>query len=621
MKKNLGLLFLATLTLSGLAGCSLTGENYFTIDIYSDYIGMEQDLAAHGYYTVDLSNEAAMAAVGLKKVGYCYAVKGKDAKIGGIQLVDSAFDGKTSTRTPAEGHKYVFSGFAGYYGGNKPIDLNAITANCALFATFSDELKDYAITVRDAYANNLHSELVEYGKSALDLTAEGKGELETILRSAPVHDPDADPNDYSTWRDPHYIEYAFEGWRMSVAGEKIGGGWTYDTTDKRSYMDLTADEAVAYQLKEQTRFDARYLETEKSYEVALSYQIRTFNELTGDYVYTTPVSVAPQIIPYGQAIDVDALGMAGYTCVGEGENGSPSRYGDDLNIAPSEYKAKLPAVLLELFPDGYRGTVVNRNKIQFGCALTLVFVENAPVYTLSFHPDCADPSSIVAVDVHEGDQVKAPAVTNVPAAKTFVEWGVKDEFDKLVPADLSAIQASCDLFPILVDTVIADAKMTYTFDKDKKGYLLTGVDSAATEIVAADFNLALFDANYPLVGLSSLAGAADDAKLSVLELPADNDIAWFSHGLFASSRLAEVTKIDLSTSKILALHAYSFRNLARVTEIDLPSSLYEVGTSQFLNCSSLTKVDIGLTKEEVAERNFDPNWYSGVDESVINYKS
>ena len=621
MKKNLGLLLLASITLSGLAGCSLTGENYYTIDVYSDYVGMESDLASHGYYTVDLSNPSAMAAVGLKKVGYCYAVKGKDAKIGGIQLVDPEFDGKTSTRTPAEGHKFVFNSFAGYYGANKPIDLNAISANCAVFATFTDELKDYAVNVRDAYANDLFSGRILYGKSAADLTAEGKGELETALRSNPVHDPDADPDDYSTWRDPHYVDYAFEGWRISVAGEKTTAGWTYDSASNRSHIDATVDEAVAFPLQEQTRFDARYLESDKNYEVFLSYQIRTFNSVTGEYEYTYPVSVASQTIPYGHPVDVDAFGMAGYTCVGEGKNGVPTRYGDDLNIEPGQIKAKLPAMLVELYSGGYRGAIVNRAKIEFGCDLTLIFVENAPVYTLSFHPDCADPSAVSPVEIHEGDQVKAPAVTNVPVGKTFVEWGVKDEFDNLVPADLTAIQASCELFPILVDTVLADAKMTYTFDKDRKGYLLTSVDSLATSVLASDFDLTMFPANYPLVGLASLAGASNDAKLTIFELPADNEITWFSHGLFAASRLSEVTKIDLSASKLLSLHAYAFRNLARVAEINLPGTLYEVGTSLFLNCSSLTVVSIDLTKEEIAQRAFDANWYNGVDESVINYKA
>ncbi len=628
MKKKLVFALLASFAFSGLAGCSSSGENYYTIDVYSDYVGMEEDLAAHGRYTVNLSDSSAMAAVGLKKVGYCYAVKGKDAKLGGMTLLDSNFNGKKSTRTPASGHKYVFDAFAGYYSSGAAIDLASIQSNCAVFATFTDELIDYSITVRDAYKNTILTASLNYGQTASEYEGEDGGKpLADLLSTPPSHDTSADPDDYSTWRDAHYIDYTFLYWRFSVEGEKTATGWTYDSSEKRSHIDLTPTEASAYAFAENTRIDPVYDETNKSYEVKLSYQVRTFNESLQAYEYATPVEVAPQTIAYGGSVNEPVLGLTGYACVGEGKDGIPTRYGDDMDIAEGEILKKLPNPLCELYDGGYRGTVVNRGRIVFGCSLTLIFVENPKTYDLVFHTDCADASVTTNVEVTEGKSFTTPSATNITAGKTFADWGVKDSSDNLVIADLTTVTSNMELFPILVDSTLVSGNLTYTYDSDLHGYSLTLVDKAATSILASDIDLSIFPKDYPLYGIDSFSAGSGvtGAKLTTIELPAGNQIDYLAHGLFNEIRLSQVTKIDLKESEVLTLHSYEFHNLPRVTEIYLPASLHSVGADLFSNCTQLTKVSIDLTEAEVSERvaakEFSPYWYGDLDPSIIVYKA
>ena len=406
MKKKIALSFIACMVFSGLAGCAMTGENYYTIDVYSDYIGMEEDLAAHGRYTVDVNSSYAATTLGLKKVGYCYAVKGKDAKIGGLSLVDSKFTGKSSTRTPEKGHKYVFDKFKGFYSNGTAIDLGAIQSNCYVFATFTDELEDYVITVRNAFDEAMFSQRMTFRENASE-TAEDpeKGELAALLKQALPHDPIADPDDFSTWRDPHYYRYDFKYWRFSVEGKKESAEypWEYDKDKDRSYISLDSDKALLYRFEEATRVTPFYEKSYQIYDVEIDYQIRTFDEATQTFKYSSPVTAAPQKVTYAHPVDYAALGLDGYTCVGEGLNGGdPTRYGDNMNIPAGQLKKKLPTELVELYAGGYRGTVVDRNDIAFGCKVNLIFTKDVAKYTLRFHNDYNDASAYKELVVEEG---------------------------------------------------------------------------------------------------------------------------------------------------------------------------------------------------------------------------
>ncbi len=629
MRKNIGFALAACLLFSGLAGCSMTGSNYYTIDIYSDYIGMEEDLKANGRYTVDLSSSSAMAAVGLKKVGYCYAVKGKDAKIGGMTLADSSFNGKTSTRKAAEGHKYVFEQFAGYYSDGKAIDLTSIQSNCALFATFSDTLLDYVVTVRDPFDEIWFNQRVTYGETASEMKVLDDGaSLANLLSAGLEHDPLADKDDYSTWRDAHYYNYTFTYWKFTVDGHKTDTTyeWVYDIDKSRSSTMLTKEQAVSYPFKEATNITPFYEKSYKSYDVNIAYQVRSYDEVNDKYVYTSPVSLGKQTIVYGSPIDFAALGLTGYTCVGEGLNGgNPTRYGDDMDIAEGKLRAKLPGPLCELYSGGYRGVVVDRNNIRFGASVNLIYAKDPAKYELTFHNNYDDATATTKLTVEEGQEFSAPAMSGtLPSGKAFADWAVKDADDNLVPIDLSSIEKSCELFPLLVDASLAgdNGNLTFAFSPDLKGYMVSQVHKDATAVAAADFTCASMPSLYPLRGIESFDGPSGETsqKLTSIVLPDDNEIYWLSHGLFTSLRLSEVTKIDISNSQALELASYAFHNLPRVAEINLPGTLYSVGANLFQNCSSLTKVSIGLTASEVAARiaakGFDANWAGGYSGTI-----
>ncbi|MCR5348704.1 MAG: leucine-rich repeat domain-containing protein [Bacilli bacterium] len=620
MGKKLWLFALTGVALCALAGCKGEEGNYYTIDVYSDYEGMEADLETLGTYRKESAT----------KVGVCYALKNKKANVGGIQSYkDSSgkdYSYRNSRRVPLKGHSYKFKELKGFYEASKPIDLNEITANCAIFATFDLTPRTYLVSVKDAYKGDYKDfgEFLAFGTKVQD-----NEKLSEALLDFPVHDPSADPEDPGTWRDPYYADYKPVGWNVYEYDDEgtvvTYPGKEYTDDQGKPVTDFLAYDAVdaikAFAIQGKTTFAPKYDDSaKKKYEVTISYQLRTLTgyELSGKALYAYADLPGAETLPqkktveYGKGLDLSGedFKLASYKVIGNGKDGNPDRY--DLT------DPMLPPVLKEAYKDGtgetkYRGVAIDFDSIRYNCAITLLY-ERDISYTVKFHNDPTNPSDpAVSVKVQALTDATAPDLVSTPAGYVFADEWTKTK-GSTETYSLEKIGEDVDLYPILIPEKIVNASnLEFTADLDHHGYKLTNVENVVANYVLNEEKFAAeFPERFPFNSIETFG----DAKKSITSVTLPADVHYADHGMFAL--LENVVTLNLKKSKLETLPAYSFQNLSALTTISLPSTLQTVGTEQFRNCTSLTTIEIDLTEAEVAERDFADHWASG---KTVTYKA
>lgn len=611
-----------TILFLSLAGCQIqASDNYYVVDIYSDYEGMEADMASLGHY---VSSKA-------KKVGYCYAIKNKAANTDVIHAYkysgDKIYEPKVSQRTAAHGYQYDFKAFAGNYEDGTAINTANISADCALFATFSLNKVEYLVSVEDAFGVTYKG--FNYPVS-YDTKVSAQEDLSGALLDFPAHDVEGG-------RDPYYLDFAPKGWnvyeykgedQMSTAEKAAGKDVVIDEHGLRDEDDKPmtaflpyndADAIKNYQITNKTTFRAAFEEGEKkSFKVTLSYQLRTLEgySATGkpNYSYSDfaeAPAVASQDVVHGQALNELALGVPNYRIVGNGKNG-------ELDYYPST--ADVPEVL--------RGAPVVRKNIKYNCAITLLY-ERAETATLRFHGDLDNPATVPADTEQDqytqvialGDGTIAPPLiggntllenyrfTNLWSTKPFDAGDLNYE-----PYDLSNIAATgeVDLYPILMKREITQGSFKFQFDLAYAGYLLNDIEAGTTSFDDTDVLDASFPTRYPYIGVYSFGHARSD--LTSVKL--GSRVTYIGHGEL--SLLVNGLTIDLEKTSITELPSYAFKNLVHTTSIRLPASLKTVGIGMFDHCLALTDIYIDMTAEEVAAKGFPEDWNCGIH---VTYKS
>ena len=645
MKKKFTVLTLSALAMMALSGCSLSsGSLYYKIDIYSDYVGMEQDLQTLGHYRTDAA----------KLIGYCYATPNERANVRSILTYKDSegknYNYRTSSRTAPQGYQYVFNGFDGFYNDSKKIDQSKITSDCALFTLFNLEKREFTVTVNDAFGG-IHegfSNNLLYDTKVSDVS-----ELEHALLNFPVHDD-------SGQRDPYYMTYQKKGWNVYIYnddGKVIDeeGNLIEGENPVSDFIPLGEgfeDKVKNYVIKGETTFKAAYEEgVKKSYTVTFDYQLRETDhyDTTGKEIFTYSdmpsalVASLPtqQVVEYGKAIDETVLALNDYEVAGQGKDGNPQYYPDG---SPKE------------------GFVIDRTRILYDCHITILF-KKADKVSVYFHGDLSnfdiipentsdysyrlEDTETEKRAVKVGDGVVAPKLINEDPASLYkptLAWSTV-KFDPDVVDyeifDLSSIQMNearrWDLYPIMLpkeihyESTVGALKtaVTLSIDVGLGGYLITDVNqfdytaynldptNPAEEVESFEFDDAgvaamTFPLHFPYIGVRGFgAGAAHINKLTL-----SDKVTYLGHGEIAGLTIVE--DVNLKATKLPSLYAYTFKNLTKLKKVSLPSSLMSVGTDQFANCKVVETVEIDLTSAEVAARDFAANWNSGY---VVTYKA
>ncbi len=664
MKRHLSLFGMSAALMLGVAGCAMASspDQYFVVQIYGDYEGMEAD-AAKGYYDKSKATN----------IGYCYVAKEqKDPSgvtygkfnIGGIRARTysgssgtQAYDYRSSLRTVENWYQhYVFNKFAGFYATGNAIDLSKITADCDLFANFDLVNYQYSTSVRDPY-NDLYMEAAEfaaYGTKIADIPSV----KEALLNFPASHDYKADPDDPSTWRDPYYCTYTNDDWYLYAYGEndKLIEQGEFDRNGKPITMriDASSPEKTLEAINNLTVmgrmvFTPGFIEDYKNYTVSISYQTRTlidFDTETGEayfeyHAFEPPKNTSGKDLPtslsvrYGSSIFKEdpepakgfgLFDIPNYRLTLDGKDGEIDRYDISDPLAPAQIKQ------IWYDDEGQRheiGAMVKRKEIWYDCSITLVY-EDSFQYEVRFHGDPNDSSIVTETQlVNRGDGANpltklkdgAPA----PAGKAFVTGQWTETEGSLNTADLSIIDHDMDLYPVYVPDQIESPTSHFIFEFDNYycGYTLISVPDNQATVAVADFT-APFPEEFPFRAVRSFGNHAD--KIVHLALPMN--VLFIDHGAFSS--LTNVEDIDLSAAQIDNLPSYSFKNLMHLGYIHLPATLNNVGSRQFDHCTELLKapapggkrVEIDLTEAEVAARiesgAFYSDWHSGAH---VTYKA
>ena len=578
---------LSMLGLAALAGCKGSADNYYRVEIYSDYEGMEADYASTGVYTHEGRSSI--------KVGYCYALPGKEAKVGGIQVYSydgKTYDYRTSTRDTGSGYEYVFKQLVGFYDNDptKPIDLKNITANCEVFATFDIQPSKYVVSVKDAFGENLYQKSLEFGA-----TGATTPELAEVLTAFPAYDRKADPEDPTTWRAPYYKDYAPKHWSVTeVNADKSTNVYT-----------IPFDEASvkAWTVTKKTTFEPVYEESMKHFTLNVQgYQTRVRPAIGPDYYMDQDWADMPSVLDVEYGTDLTTLPelqKEGYTLIAEGAYGERSRFPSSASL-PLDLKERTTGDPLPF----------DLHYARYNCDITLVYEANPKTYTVTF----AGTTGVDPVEVKSGEKVTAPAKSAVvvPAGKVFSGYWAAEGYE--APYDLNAIYETVTLNPILLDEEIAyqadpsKPALTYGYDETYEGYVLIDVVSAVECALTADvFKPAdEFPTYFPYIGVRSFG--TDKAKVTAYVAPEGTDVIY--HGCL--TKLDIVESIDLRNATIETLPAHSFQNLTRLNDVKLPGSLNTVLGELFNNCTSLSGVYLDMTEAAYEALSFPTGWNSGL---------
>ena len=201
-------------------------------------------------------------------------------------------------------------------------------------------------------------------------------------------------------------------------------------------------------------------------------------------------------------------------------------------------------------------------------------------YTVTYHA-MVDGVESDTITVPESSTVQSGSMLQVPATPTydnteysFVGWSTSGT-EYIALASDHVVQGNLDLWAVFVKKsstgTSADGMLSYTFDEAKRGYTITGTDSAT--------------------GAISIPSTINGAP--VVEIPAD-----------AFSGNTSITSIDLSKAtnlKTIGNVAFGFMN---IKELTIPGNVETVGSWIVEGCSSLASLTIEEGVKTLSESSF-----------------
>ena len=595
MKKALTLTFALSAS-AVLSSCALSkyldpgkSEDYFTVNLYTDYDGIIGDYANK---TLDI--------VKAKKVGYAFAKKNETFNADGMQVAQGAPQYTVTTQNVPHGYKYVFDRWVGFYPDGKEVNSSKIEGNCDLFAYFKAEKKHYNVTFKNDY-QQVWSVSLEYQTKLGEVGKIGDTQI-SFINDSYAHDPEG------RGRDPYYSDFTFAGYEVTVRNED---GTVQSTTDYASYTDLNN-----IVIQNDTDIKVKYAETKKSFKVKASPVDEEGNPLAFD-----DSSAYEEVnVVYDEELALTK------TIAGKHLDHYEGTYGTSESV-----------------PESLRGKKVDSKFIRYEADLKAVFAPNKKSVAVNFHEK---PSS-EAVTFEEGDTLVYPS--SVKAADGYSFTGLYsasptgfEVFDESHLFDSETL----DLYPICVPSKIChnvDKKyFYYRFDKDLQGYFLENFaygsfagdtftpEKVAINLAKADYwgeaasfsddlatpydNYAGLVVKYGVVGISSFksssgtkAKASSAANIATVEIP-DSVISISSSGLAGLSSLLKedgTAVLDLSQTSIINLGDYAFKGDVNIKKIILPDGLYSAGSQLFYDCDYLSEA---MIKEGLSTTNFADDW-------------
>ena len=569
MKKRVGLCLCLAAPLL-LTGCKLSdvlepgnSNDYYKVNIYTDYIGFDADYA-----------QKSLSAAKAKLAGYCYAQKNGAINLEGLMVAEGAPQYAKSTRSNETGHHWEFQQLVGFYDDGTAIDPLKITANCSLFAYFDSVINEYTVTFVNNYQTVWTDSIVYNTKIGETVHA--------FTRDSYDHDPE------KRGRDFYYIDYRFGGYeitRYDDDGKVIGVPSTMADHDEINQLPITAETKIA----------VKYVEDLMKFRVKVSPVDEQGHPLSFD----DGSEYDEVAVTYDQAVALDKsiAGKALDHYEGIYGEGAPAfLVGRPFDAEHVRYEAEVKAV----YKDVKRTITVN-------------FHEKAESKDVTFEE--GDVLAIPTTGVSVGDGFTfAGFYTTAENQGSFVPYDITKIFQQQ--------ESHIDLYPAGIPTRICHSsgnkKFYYRFDRDIYGYVLENfytTDPGLVSLAAADFwsdDPAAFSTtvayssssfaglleHYRFLGISSLksykaAGATGSSYASVASFTLPDTVTTiYSEGLAFLSSLCisdDNGILDLSASKLTRIDQYAFKGDINIKHVILPSTIKTIGMMAFKDCEYLAK--------------------------------
>lgn len=563
MKKTVfpkALLILSSLNLiscSSSNSSSLKGniDDYYRIDFYSDYAGMDYDKPN----TWDKSKA--------KHLGYGYIAKENSSKQDYVSLtyIDEENKGYnyrvSANENESSFERYDFAGFKTTSG--EKINEITLTSSCDVFACFDISYKSYIVKIYND-EEPIFSENVEYGYT-----------IKTSGNKLTIYDR---------------------------SGVETTTSFTLDKTDLPYYKSATFNNFEVTRKEGDSYLP--YSSSDSSYLVDAPINITAkYNETFKDFVVSIPKTVNVTIDGVNHEIDTSIY-------FGTPDNNDDPTYNKYFVKYNTSFKPTVEAYKIDGINIGFTsfeettysetelsGNKVDTNHIKHNVALTPKF---APAnLKVNFHIG----EEVISKEVAYGSILSEVNPKEITGYECPLDWYKdasvlgKSNLDKSFESskfDLSSqITTDLDLYSIYVNKTLSltggDGN-TYAFEFDKQigGYVLIGLEGTPASIDMNSIN-EFTNKIYNFKAIKKLN--IQDINIENITFP-DSLTKLYNDSLYTLGCNGSGTTLDLTNIvSPLTIGSKAFRAMTSVTNIKLPY-VASIGTDAFKECDRLASVSV-----------------------------
>lgn len=568
---------------SGLKG---NEDDYYKIDFYSDYVGM------------DYSNPTSWDKTQAKYLGYGYILKYKDPSkqsVPSLTYLDETnkdYDYKKSSNTPESYFAYEFNGFYTAGNGSKPISDAVFTSSCDVFANFKQAYNKYLVKIFDD-KEMVYSENLTYANSFVIND-------DTIsIHERYVSEP------LATFRmTKDSLPYYYETAKFARFEIKRKNGDTFEDHSLGNatyYVDASYEIRALYKDLIYKKFDVTIPQKVtfggKDIDTALFFTQEHETNLD-NYVYKVTYNEAFEPKTKEITIDGTKYAFSGFEDAIyapnthdklPGEKVDVNHIKDNVTLIPKFDYAKLQVTFHE-------GTTAHIKEVSFGSTINPISIdENTVPVGYAFSGDWYDGSKMKEIDSSFDLNT---LYTNGTVLDSKFE-SVKFDFSKPVTTNL-------DLYCLCVKKTLTEGIYSFEYDSSLKGYSLTGVSSST----GLDMSSLLQTRIYDFKGIKKL----NDKSINIDNIKFPSTLVkLYNDSLYGLGSEGSGTILDLSNvTGELEIGMNAFRSMVKMVTLKLPM-VKSIGKNALAECDRLTTINVKSSKTEKLSNEFtgagvdDPN--------------
>ncbi len=552
------------------SGSGLKGNegDYYKIDFYSDYVGM------------DYSNPASWDKTQAKYLGYGYILKDKDPSkqsVPSLTYLDETnkdYDYRKSSKVAESYFTYEFNGF--YTTDNVNINEATFASSCDVFATFKEVYNKYLVKIFND-KEVVYSENLTYANSFVI-------DDDTIsIYERYVKDPLVT---FRMTKDslPYYYESA-SFHRFDIKRKNGDAFEDHSFGNNTYYIDAPYEIRAIYENLDYKQFDVTIPKNitfgGKNINTALFFAKEV--ETNGDnYIYKVTYNKAFEPKVKEKTIDGIKYVFTGFEAAVYAENTHDEVKGKKVDVNHIKHNVTLIPKFdyAKLQVTFHEGTTTHIKEVSHGSTINPISIDETKIPAgYVFSGDWYDGSKIKEIDSSfNDDKLKALYNDGTDLESKFA----KAKFDFSEP-----VTTNLDLYCLCVKKTLTEGVCSFEYDSSLKGYSLTGISSIPP--TGLDMSSLLQNRVYDFKGIKRLKDKSiniDDIKFPSTLVKLYND------SLYGLGSEGSGTILDLSNvTGELEIGMNAFRSMVKMVTINLPM-VKSIGRNAFAECDRLTTINV-----------------------------